>query len=339
MAGTGSSDSARADERPLLYCLLPRDLAPRLHDLLRRHFRDDPAVEVVVEARTAPRRSHPDRRTADPDAPVPAAGDRRVVRSVTGRRIAERRASLIEVPARELPRRAQGVAARVLFVERFEPNTQELEDIDSTRLVSRIQSGDADLFTVLYMRYFDRVYGYLRVLLRDEHDAEDTVQGVFVSVLEALPRYSYREIPFRVWLFTVARNHALTRLKRGGRSELADVEAILRDRPAPPEPTGLQALNWISDRDLQLFISRLPLAQRQVLFLRYLVGLSTNEVAAICGQSPETVRKQHTRALGFLRDRLTALGRDPKRSNRVGSRVIVRQANVLRLRRFALIPR
>jgi DNA-directed RNA polymerase specialized sigma24 family protein len=98
----------------------------------------------------------------------------------------------------------------------------------------------------------------------------------------------------------------------------------------------LAALDWIFDPELQLLIERLPLAQRQVLLLRYAVGMPTDEIASVLDTRPDTVRRQHSRALAFLRVRLDALGRAPKYGRRSGMRTLARQAFVLRERRFAL---
>jgi hypothetical protein len=69
---------------PIVYCLLPADLAPHLHDVLRRHFFGEPRVEVVVERRAADRRRRADRRIATAEDRQPAA-DRRLIRSFAGR--------------------------------------------------------------------------------------------------------------------------------------------------------------------------------------------------------------------------------------------------------------
>lgn len=56
------------------------------------------------------------------------------------------------------------------------------------RSPARIQAGDRELFGTLYMRYLDRVYGYLLVVLNNRDEAEDATQQVFTKALEALPR-------------------------------------------------------------------------------------------------------------------------------------------------------
>jgi RNA polymerase sigma-70 factor (ECF subfamily) len=212
-----------------------------------------------------------------------------------------------------------------------------VEDLDTARLVARIQAGDRDAFAVLYMRYFDRVYSYLRLVLRNDADAEDAVQQVFTKVWEALPRYEHRRQPFRAWLFVIVRRYAINQLDRHARTEVVDSEQVQRELDAHPRADELPVLGWISDRELVLFIERLPLAQRQVLMLRYMLDLSNSEIAAVLGRSPEDVRSLQSRALRFLRERLDAVGRGADRP-RVLMRRRVLQAPVIRQRRFALLP-
>jgi RNA polymerase sigma-70 factor (ECF subfamily) len=298
-------------ERPVLYCLIPPDLAADVHDELRRHFADDPEVEVVVERRRQDRRSGRDRRQRDEPHPGP---ERRRVKNDAGRRVGERRAALVEVEAPPLPEPLQAYGVLLTFVERFEPPTEHAEDLDSGRLVVSFQAGDSEAFSSLYMRYFDRVYSYLRVMLKDAHEAEDGTQQVFTKVFEALPHYEVREKPLRAWLFTVVRNHAMDELRKQGRVELEGQEEIdrLLSRGVPEELEA-PAVGWISDRDLLLFVERLPLAQRQVLMLRYMMDMSNREVAEILDRSPSEVRVLHHRAVSFLRERLEAVGRRERR--------------------------
>jgi RNA polymerase sigma-70 factor (ECF subfamily) len=323
--------------RAIVYCIVPADLADKLHEPLYRHFAGDPRVEVVVDYRNRDRRSPPDRRSAT----APTADDRRRIRAEEGRRVADRRATITSVDPPELPRALLRFADRLEFVERLEPTSQHLEDVDTARLVMRFQAGEHDVFADLYRRYFDRVYGYLKVALRDAHEAEDVCQQVFLDVFSGLERYERRSQPFRGWLYVVVRNHAVSRLKQLGRlepSDPLDLDRKLEDgRPRQADDSSGDALSWISDRELVLFIERLPLAQRQVLVLRYLVGLSSSETAVVLGRSPEAVRQQQVRALAYLRQRLQALGRAPRATRRSGHRVLIPQARVIRARRFSLM--
>jgi RNA polymerase sigma-70 factor (ECF subfamily) len=328
-------EESRSGLRPLVYCLIPAELAPRLHDLLRRHFHDDASVEVVVERRDHDRRVSRERRSCTAAA---VAVEQRLLRNIGGRRVGDRRALQVELSPStlELPRRARPYAARLTFIERLEPSTEQAEDLDTARLVLRFQSGDrSSSFAELYARYFDRVYGYVRVALKSSTEAEDATQEIFLRVLEALPRYERRSSPFSAWLFTIVRNHLRRQLERRSRIELVDPMTIAEGGGCGDEEAGLRALRWISDKDLLLFIERLPLDQRQVLVLRYVLDMSHQQTAAVLGYTPEKVRKLQSRALQFLRMRLASVGRVPGRARPSMVRR-VRNAQVLRLRRFAL---
>jgi RNA polymerase sigma-70 factor (ECF subfamily) len=312
-------------------------LGPQVHELLRRQFHDQPAIEVVVERRVRDRRSTGERRAGDA-LPGSLATDHRVIRNLAGRRVGERRAPLLEITAPMLPRKLRRFARDLVFVERLEPATQAAEDLDTSRLVLRIQAGERNLFAVLYTRYFDRVYSYMRALLHDAADAEDATQQVFVSILEALPRYELRSQPFRAWLFTIVRNRALRQIEKRRRLEPTDPVAVAEVWEAAAAGPELEVLDWLSDRELTMFVERLPLLQRQVLLLRYLFDLPAPQVAQILERSSTYVRKLEERSLAFLRTRLMALGRSPRCEQRREVRGMVRQVRVLRARRWALVP-
>lgn len=316
--------------------MVPAELAPKLHEPLREHFAEEPGIEVVVERREAERRTGAERRGES--GKPPTTGERRRLRDTAGRRITERRATQVPTKTPELPRQARRQADRILFVERIEPGEATEEDRDAARIVARVQAGDPNAFSVLYTRYFERVFAYMRVALRSREEAEDATQEVFVRAFAALPDFEPRR-PFRSWLFTIARNMALNVLRSSGRLELLDPEELERH----VEETGLEeiavpALDWITDRDLTIFVERLPETQRQALFLRYVLDLDATEIANVMGRNVEDIRALQSRAVRFLRDRLAAVGRtsaDPS-TRRAKMRASIPEATVLRARRFSL---
>jgi RNA polymerase sigma-70 factor, ECF subfamily len=324
---------------PAVLCSVPSELAHELIEPLRRHHVEAGVeIEVLEERRLRDRRSSRQRRGTD-EGPPAGTEDRRKIRSSDGRRVGEQRAELvpIEAPA-GLPRKAEPYAERILFFRRVPLTAERVEELEVARLVTRIQSNGNEDFAELYRLFFDRIYAYLRVLLRDSHEAEDATQQVFMRVFQALPDYELRDKPFQNWLFTVARNLAMTQLRKSGRMEVEE-EGILnlrRDRTAAHEPEA-PSLGWISDGDIVLFIERLPLTQRQIIALRYLMGMTHREIADILGRSEDDVKAQHHRAVKFLRERLAAIGRGPRPSRRrAGHSRVFRPAELLRHRRFAL---
>ena len=233
------------------------------------------------------------------------------------------------------------------FARPMTSDEEASEDLDTARVVTWVQGGDVNAYATLYERYFDRVFGYLLVVLGDKREAEDATQTVFVKALEAMPGYQQRSQPFRAWLFRIARNHAVDQLRR-------------MERVTPVDPNELRAwqeenatnggeeeerflrdvLEWITDSDLSLFLERLPLAQRQVLMLRFTADFTNAEIAKTLGRSAADVRMLQSRALKFLRTRLNALGRRAELSDEGGEKIQMRrmpqEAPVLRSRRWSL---
>lgn len=215
--------------------------------------------------------------------------------------------------------------------------TQQQEDALAARLVARSQSGDSAAFAEIYELYFGRVFNYLRLVLRSTHEAEDAAQSVFLKIFRALPGYEQRSRPFRAWLFTVVRNHALNVLEKSSRVEPEDPIAIeARNGETVQAPELPTALSWVSDQDLIILMGRLPIAQRQVLGLTYMLDLPDEQIAAIVGRTPGRVRTLRHEALRFLERRLTHLGRAPRKTDRARAWRYPRQSKVLRSRRWIL---
>lgn len=296
-----------------VYCVVPRELARALNAPLRRYFRLNRSIEVVVERRRSDRRAHPR-----------GGGDRR--------------ATLRLVKGPTLPRIFDAYTTRLTFVERVPGRrASATEDADTARAVREVQAGDPNAFGEIYMRYFDRIYGYLRVIIGDDHEAQDATQQVFTRAYEALPRYVDRGEPFRAWLFTIARNYAITEVRKRSRITVADIREVERRRDLDPE-AETRALEWITDFELMVFVERLPPPQRHALILRYMFDLTNTEIAAILDRSEDDVRKLQSRAILYLRERLSAIGRRTggrieQHSCRRPSRPVVPTA-----RRLALSP-
>ncbi|HEX8084723.1 MAG TPA: RNA polymerase sigma factor [Solirubrobacteraceae bacterium] len=332
--GGNGTETNGAGRRTVYYIVIPAGLARKLHDRLRRHFAEDESVAIVVETRRTDRR-RADRRAAAPDPPP--AGDRRRIRNVRGRRIAERRAPVVRVAPPALPSFAQPYADQIMVLERVQAGEQRERDVDTARLVARAQSGDREAMPELYLQHFDSVYSYMRVALRDEHEAEDATQDVFVKALQALPRYELRAgVPFRAWLFRIARNELISRVRKGRWVQCEEPDRINQRADAARFEMG-EMLESISNSDLMILLERLPLPQRQVIALRFMLDLSTEEMCTVLDRSPEAVRQLEYRARRSLEDRLDALRRRGER-RRNAMTMRVRPATVLRARRFALLP-
>jgi len=160
----------------------------------------------------------------------------------------------------------------------------------ATRLVSRAvrlaQAGDPDAFAFLYARYSEDIYGYVRSIVHDHHEAEDLTQQVFAKLMGVIGSYHEREVPFFAWMLRVARNVAIDHIRK---QRTIPVEEVRSAEP-PIESRAAARANDIKDA-----LATLPLAQREVLVLRHFAGLSPTEIATRTGRSEGSIHGLHHR--------------------------------------------
>jgi RNA polymerase sigma-70 factor (ECF subfamily) len=170
-----------------------------------------------------------------------------------------------------------------------------------TELVARAQAGDAEAFAELFDHYHGPVYRFISSRVGRPSDAEDLTQTVFVKVLEALPRYESRGVPFGGWLFRLARNTVIDFVRTQRQHQ--DLEVVASRAHADPPPDAIaeqreqieavgEALGALTDE------------QREVVALRFFAGLTAREAAVAMDKQEGTVRGLQFRAIGALRRQL-----------------------------------
>jgi RNA polymerase sigma-70 factor, ECF subfamily len=166
--------------------------------------------------------------------------------------------------------------------------------------VARAKDGDADALRFLYLRYADNVYGYVCSIVRDDFEAEDVTQQIFAKLLTALGRYEPRVVPFSAWILRVAHNAAIDHVRTR--------RPVLLEEVHPP---GAETDDGAGSRerfaDLRLALDALPTEQRDVIVLRFLVGLSPREIAERMGRSEDAVHGLQHRGRRRLRSEMLAL--------------------------------
>src|SRR3954471_14630929 len=175
------------------------------------------------------------------------------------------------------------------------------DESDVKRMVGAAQAGDRDAMRAIYVRFAGGVHVYVAGVVA-QRDAEDVTQQVFAKLLTELDRYRPGEAPFSAWLLRVARNLAIDHLRRNRLVPCAEVgvgEALADE--ARRERTA----------SLREALSGLPSAQREVLLLRHLVGLSPGEIADSLGRSVRSVHCLHHRGRSAARTALDRLGARP----------------------------
>lgn len=291
----------RQRESQQTLCLVPVTLAPELSPTLERFFAELGGVRVVVENRTGDRRRALDRRRQQV---TDLAQERRRIRNSAGRRVGERRAPLLLLElAPPLPEEAGEHAERLRFVRR-EDSDGRLVDLRASWALLRFQGGERDAFDALYKDFYARLGAYVTRMLGDPDEADDVVQDVFAALVRNADRFDPQRGSARSWIFAVAHNASLNRMRKLSRISVEDFSGAGEDAAGYGDHAPGLASEFVSERlereHVLDLIYELPSSQKQVLWLRYVADLSTAETAQALDRTPANVRQLQSRGLAAL---------------------------------------
>ena len=168
--------------------------------------------------------------------------------------------------------------------------------------VERARAGDDDALRLLYLQYAGSVYSFVRSMIPDDYEAEDITQTVFASLPRRLQRYQPRLVPFNAWITTVARNAAIDHLR---------AKRMVPSEQALDPETAHEDLSHERLSAIRAGLAELSPAQREVLVLRFVVGMGVKEVAEKLGRTELAIDSLQSRARARLRAALVELDAAP----------------------------
>jgi RNA polymerase sigma-70 factor (TIGR02952 family) len=166
-----------------------------------------------------------------------------------------------------------------------------------SELVIQAKAGDAEAFGHLYETYLDRIYRYIYFRVTDEQTAEDLISQVFTKAWENLDRYQPSGRPFIAWLYTIAHNTVIDHYRtRKDTVAIENTISLASDAPSPHEQVEL---HFEAD-NLRAALQTLTPEQQQVVVLKFISGMSTDEIAGQLRKSAGAIRALQMRALQAL---------------------------------------
>ena len=172
-------------------------------------------------------------------------------------------------------------------------------------LVQLIAGGDKKSVQVLFARHNVRVYRFILRLLGNESAAEDLVSEVFLDVWRKADRFESRS-QVSTWLMAIARNKALTVLRRRTTAELDEEVAEFIEDPSDNPEVAMQKTQ--RSAVLQDCLSELSPAHREIVDLVYYHEKSIDEVAEIIGVPRNTVKTRTFYARKRIAELMAAKG-------------------------------
>lgn len=169
-------------------------------------------------------------------------------------------------------------------------------------LWSDVRRGDMAAFDRLYERYEIKLFAYLRALLKDREEAEEVFHDAFLAAVKGAPS-SLDDGGFRPFLYRVARNAAMNRLRAASRRARAHGAApeVLDRVAAPSADTALEAQEL--EAALGRAVSRLPSPLGELYHLRA-SGLSYEQIASVVDAPLGTVKSRMHQMVHALREEL-----------------------------------
>ncbi|MBI3953982.1 MAG: sigma-70 family RNA polymerase sigma factor [Chloroflexi bacterium] len=150
----------------------------------------------------------------------------------------------------------------------------------------------------LFETHYERIVRYIALRVGARGEAEDLASQVFLRAVEALDAYQERGLPMQAWLFRIAHNMAVDFLRRNSHRRTVSIEGLAIAAATSPE--GAVALRLELEAAAAAMAQLTP-AQRDVLALRVLGGLTSEQAGKVLGKSGGAVREMQSSALQSLR--------------------------------------
>jgi len=177
------------------------------------------------------------------------------------------------------------------------------------QLIADYLKGDEKSLEVLIVKYLRQVYGLVFYYVKNEADASDITQDIFLKMWKNLKKFKQNE-SFANWLSVIAKNTALDFLKKKKTIPFAEfvneneenvlVETLADIKPLPDDEAEKREVA----KELYSASSQLSGKYQQVVVLRHEQDLSFQEIADLLGESINTVKSRYRRAMAILRETL-----------------------------------
>lgn len=182
------------------------------------------------------------------------------------------------------------------------------KDFELDVLVLSAQEGDKDAFAKLYDHFFDKIYRYV-YFRAPAGEVDDLVENIFIKAWINLEKYEKRDVSFSAWLFKIAHNVVIDH--RRSHRPLFEISEELED-PSEKAAPKTQTEKTMLSATVREAVDLLKDPYRQVITLKFLMGLSNSEIAEIMNEREGNVRVLQFRALKELKSLLSERGVQPE---------------------------
>lgn len=166
-------------------------------------------------------------------------------------------------------------------------------------IIEKAKNGDQEAFGYLYTTYLTPIYRFIYYRVKNEQEAEDLTQTVFLKAWNAVGSYEHQGHQFTAWLYTIAKNTVTDYWKKKKDILIDEPEITLGHIPSDSDPMDDIQKQQLSEA-VRTLLKKLSEDQQMIITLKFIDELSNKEIAAITGKNEDAIRALQYRALKAL---------------------------------------
>ena len=170
------------------------------------------------------------------------------------------------------------------------------------QLVLQAQDGNSEAFGQLYDAYMERIYRFVYFRVEDQQTAEDITSQVFLKAWSNLDRFQFSRTPYLAWLYTIAHNAVIDHYRT--RKVTTALDDVQLSQPDHSELVENEIDLSVEMRSVKTALQSLTDDQQKVLTLKFIEGMSNNEIARHLGKREGAIRALQMRGLQALAKQL-----------------------------------
>lgn len=184
-----------------------------------------------------------------------------------------------------------------------------MQELSDSELVKKYIAGEEPALNELIQRYFRQIFLFAKTYVKEDREAEDVTQEVFVKLWKNIKKYD-PEKKFKTWLFQITKNTCIDVLRKrkdllpAGNIEeeqmLDSLASIADKNPLPEEIFDSEQFT----KNLEEILKTLPNSQRQAITLHLQQDMTFQEIAEILNEPLNTVKSRYRRGLVTIREHL-----------------------------------
>lgn len=170
------------------------------------------------------------------------------------------------------------------------------QGMDDADVIQTYLNTQADLcFTLIYSRYSSKVYAKCISLLKNEAQARDATQEIFMKIFLNLSKFGQRS-RFSTWVYSISYNYCIDFLRKQQKKQALFSEEMANPPDISDQEVPDYELLELEVKVLKQVLDRIPVGDKAVLLMKYQDEMSIKEMSSVLNKSESAIKMKIKRA-------------------------------------------